>query len=75
VAGGSSNFVLTGDVEGDFNTTASRVNVTSPTNSLLLLKGTGSVPMISNGQPVSPAPLSTSDPDYTTLLNWILSAQ
>ena len=75
VAGGSSNFVLTGDAEGDFNVTASRVNVTSPTNSLLLLKGTGSVPMISNGQPVSPAPLSTSDPDYTTLLNWILSAQ
>jgi mono/diheme cytochrome c family protein len=76
VAGGASNFVLTGDTEeGDFNATAARVNVTTPANSLLLLKGTGTVPMLSNGQPVSPPPLATTDADYTTILNWIMAAQ
>jgi mono/diheme cytochrome c family protein len=75
VAGGNSNFVLTGDPEGDFNATAARVNVTNPANSLLLVKGTGTVPMINNGQPVSPAPLAASDADYGTILNWIIAAQ
>jgi len=75
VAGGPSNFVLTGSPEGDFNATAARVNVTTPANSLLLLKGTGTVPMISSGQPVSPPPLATTDADYTTILNWITAAQ
>jgi mono/diheme cytochrome c family protein len=75
VAGGNNNFVLTGSPEGDFNATAARVNVTNPTGSLILLKGTGAVPMISNGQPVSPPPLATTDADYTTILNWILAAQ
>jgi mono/diheme cytochrome c family protein len=75
VAGGDSNFVLTGDPEGDFGATAARVNVTSPANSLLFIKGTGVVPMLENGQPVSPAPLATTDADYTTILNWIIAAQ
>jgi mono/diheme cytochrome c family protein len=75
VAGGDSNFVLTGSPEGDFNAAAARTNVTNPANSLLLLKGTGTVPMISNGQPVSPSPLATTDADYTTILNWITAAQ
>jgi mono/diheme cytochrome c family protein len=75
VAGGDSNFVLTGDPEGDFGATAARVNVTTPANSLLFVKGTGMVPMIHNGQPVDPAPLATTDADYTTILNWIIAAQ
>jgi hypothetical protein len=76
VAGGSSNFVLTGDTEeGDFNAVAARVNVTTPANSILLLKATGTVPMISNGQPVTPPPLAITDADYTTILNWITAAQ
>ncbi|MBI3608196.1 MAG: PD40 domain-containing protein [Nitrospirae bacterium] len=75
VAGGSSNFVLTNDPEGDFNAVAARANVTTPANSLLLLKATGTVPMIVNGQPVSPVPLATSDADYITILNWITAAQ
>jgi mono/diheme cytochrome c family protein len=75
VAGGDSNFVLTGDPEGDFGATAARVNVTNPANSLLFVKGTGVVPMIQNGQPVNPAPLATTDTDYTTILNWITAAQ
>jgi len=75
VAGGNSNFVLTNDPEGDFNATAARVNVTTPANSLLLLKGIGTVPMIVNGLPVTPAPMATSDPDYTTIINWITAAQ
>jgi len=75
VAGGDSNFVLTGDTEeGDFNATAARVNVTNPSQSILLLKAIGTVPMLVNGSPVSP-PLSTSDADYTTILNWINAAQ
>ncbi len=75
VAGGDSNFVLTGDPEGDFGATAARVNVTNPANSLLFIKGTGVVPMLVNGQPVTPAPLATTDADYTTILNWIIAAQ
>lgn len=76
VAGGDSNFVLTGDLEeGDFNATTARVNVTNPTQSLLLLKATGTIPMLVNGTPVTPPPLSSSDPDYTTILNWITAAQ
>lgn len=75
VAGGDSNFVLTGDPEGDFGATAARVNVTNPANSLLFVKGTGAVPMLVNGQPVTPAPLATTDADYTTILNWIIAAQ
>jgi mono/diheme cytochrome c family protein len=75
VAGGDSNFVLTGDPEGDFGATAARVNVTNPANSLLFVKGTGVVPMIQDGQPVNPAPLATTDADYTTILNWITAAQ
>jgi hypothetical protein len=51
------------------------VNVTNPANSLLFVKGTGVVPMIQNGQPVNPAPLATTDADYTTILNWITAAQ
>ncbi len=75
VAGGDSNFVLTGDPEGDLGATAARVNVTNPVNSLLFVKGTGVVPMLVDGQPVNPAPLATSDTDYTTILNWIIAAQ
>lgn len=75
VAGGDSNFVLTGDPEGDFGATAARVNVTNPENSLLFIKGTGVVPMLVDGQPVNPAPLATTDADYTTILNWIIAAQ
>lgn len=75
VPDGSSNFVLTGEPEGDFNTTAARVNVTDPENSILFLKGTGTVPMISNGQAVDPPPLASTDGDYTTILNWIIAAQ
>ena len=75
VAGGDSNFVLTGDLEGDLNAAAARVNVTNPANSLLFVKGTGVVPMLVNGQPVTPAPLATSDADYSTILNWITAAQ
>jgi mono/diheme cytochrome c family protein len=75
VAGGNSNFVLTGDPEGDFGATAARVNVTNPANSLLFVKGTGVVPMIQNGQPVTPAPLATTDVDYNAILDWITAAQ
>jgi len=76
VAGGDSNFVLTGDTEeGDFNATAARVNVTDPAQSILLLKATGTIPMLVNGTAVAPPPLSPSDPDYTTILNWITAAQ
>lgn len=75
VAGGDSNFVLTGDPEGDLGATAARVNVTNPANSLLFVKGTGVVPMFVGGQPVNPAPLATTDADYTTILNWIIAAQ
>lgn len=75
VAGGTSNFVLTGDPEGDFGAAAARVNVTNPATSLLFVKGTGVVPMLVNGQPVTPAPLATTDADYATILNWITAAQ
>jgi hypothetical protein len=76
VAGGDSNFVLTGDKEeGDFNAAAARVNVTNPSQSILLLKATGTVPMLVNGTAVTPPPLSTADADYATLLNWITAAQ
>jgi hypothetical protein len=76
VAGGDSNYVLTGDKEeGDFNATAARVNVTNPTGSILLLKATGTVPMLVNGTPVTPPPLAVTDADYTTLLDWITAAQ
>lgn len=75
VAGGDSNFVLTGDPEGDLGATAARVNVTNPANSLLFVKGTGVVSMLVGGQPVNPAPLATTDADYTTILNWIIAAQ
>jgi len=76
VAGGDSNYVLTGDKEeGDFNATAARVNVANPTQSILLLKATGTVPMLVNGTPVTPPPLSVTDADYTTLLDWITAAQ
>jgi Hydrazine synthase alpha subunit middle domain/WD40-like Beta Propeller Repeat len=76
VAGGDSNFVLTGDTEeGDFNATAARVNVTNPSQSILLLKATGTVPMVVNGTAVTPPPLNTSDPDYMTILSWIQAAQ
>jgi Hydrazine synthase alpha subunit middle domain/WD40-like Beta Propeller Repeat len=76
VAGGDSNFVLTGDTEeGDFNATAARVNVTNPSQSILLLKATGTVPMMVGGIALTPPPLSTSDADYTTILNWINAAQ
>jgi mono/diheme cytochrome c family protein len=74
VAGGGSNFVLTGSLEGDLNATASRTNVTNPANSILLLKATGTIPMFVDGLPVSPPPLALSDPDYTTILNWISAA-
>ncbi|MFQ5579476.1 MAG: hypothetical protein ACE5FZ_02595 [Nitrospiria bacterium] len=74
VAGGESDFVLTGSLEGDLNATASRTNVTSPANSILLLKATGTIPMIVGGQPASPPPLLLSDQDYTTILNWISAA-
>lgn len=76
VAGGDSNFVLTGDTEeGDFNAAAARVNVTNPSQSILLLKATGAVPMISGGTEVSPPPLMPTDADYATLLDWITAAQ
>ena len=76
VAGGDSNFVLTGDKEeGDFNATAARVNVTNPSQSILLLKATGTVPMLVNGTAITPPPLSKTDADYTTILNWITAAQ
>lgn len=67
--------MLTGDPEGDFGATAARVNVTNPGNSILFVKSTGVVPMLVNGQPVIPAPLATTDADYTTILNWITAAQ
>ncbi len=73
VAGGGSNFVLTGSLEGDLNATASRTNVSDPANSILLLKAIGTIPMRVNGLPVTP-PLLLSDPDYTTILNWISAA-
>jgi hypothetical protein len=31
--------------------------------------------MLVNGQPVDPAPLSTAEADYATILNWITAAQ
>lgn len=71
VADGNSDFVLTGSAEGDFGAVASRVNVSNPANSLLLLKGDGTLPM--TGTTV--APLPASDPDYTTILNWITAAK
>ncbi|MFQ5597589.1 MAG: hypothetical protein ACE5GK_06005 [Nitrospiria bacterium] len=78
VAGGASDFVLTGSSEGDFGAVASRVNVTTPADSILLLKAIGlsggGVDMINQGAPVSPSPLSTSDADYTRILNWITAA-
>ncbi len=75
VADGDSDFVLTGSAEGDFGAVAARTNITTPENSLLLLKATGGLPMGPPTQPVSPSPLSTADADYTTILNWITSAQ
>lgn len=78
LAGGVSDFVLTGSAEGDFGAVTSRTNVSNPTKSILLLKAIGlsggGVDMINNGTPVSPSPLATSDPDYTAILNWITAA-
>lgn len=70
-AGGTSDFVLTGSAEGDFGAVASRVNVTDPANSLLLLKGDGTLPMAGLNVP----PLPNTEADYTTILNWITAAQ
>ncbi len=75
VAGGDSDFVLTGSAEGDFGAVASRTNVSTPVNSILLLKATGEIPMGLPSAPVSPSPLSVADADYTTVLNWIIAAQ
>lgn len=71
VAAGNSDFVLTGNAEGDFGAVASRVNVSNPANSLLLLKGDGTLPMTGT----TAAPLPATDPDYTTILNWITAAK
>ncbi|MFQ5588662.1 MAG: hypothetical protein ACE5F7_07465, partial [Nitrospiria bacterium] len=75
VAGGDSDFVLTGSAEGDFGAVAARTNITTPENSLLLMKATGAIPMGLPGATVSPAPLSPADADYTTIRNWIAAAQ
>jgi mono/diheme cytochrome c family protein len=72
---GSSNFVLTGDMEGDFGAVIARVNVTNPESSILLLKADGEIPMVDNGSPVAPPPITMGDADYTAILNWIQAAQ
>ncbi|MFQ5543012.1 MAG: hypothetical protein ACE5FY_01520 [Nitrospiria bacterium] len=78
VAGGASDFVLTGSAEGDFGAVAARTNVSTPADSILLNKAIGlsggGVDMFDNGAVVSPSPLSTADADYTTILNWIAAA-
>ncbi len=84
VPDGPSDFVLTGNAEGDFGAVAARTNVTDPVASILLLKAIGSsdggVDMIEidsvSGLPVviDPSPLATIDDDYTTILNWITAA-
>ena len=80
VAGGASDFVLTGDAEGDFGTVASRSNVSNPAASILLMKAIGlsggGVDMIDNttGLAIDPSPLAKTDADYTTILNWITAA-
>ncbi|NOY85245.1 MAG: hypothetical protein GXO96_10595, partial [Nitrospirae bacterium] len=71
LAAGDSDFVLTGSAEGDFGAVAARVNVTDPPNSILLLKGDGTLPMTGT----TTAPLPSTDPDYDTILDWITAAQ
>lgn len=71
-----NRFVLTGNQEGDFNITTTMVSdVATPANNDLLTKPIstdGNVhPQISDGAGGTKAVMSVSDPDYTTILNWI----
>lgn len=71
-----NRFVLTGNQEGDYNITTTMVsNVAIPASNDLLTKPIstdGNVhPQISDGAGGTKAVMSTSDADYTTILNWI----
>ncbi len=78
VAGGASDFVLTGSAEGDFGAVAARSNVSAPASSILLMKAIGlsggGVDMLDKGVVIAPSPLNPADADYTTILNWITAA-
>jgi hypothetical protein len=68
-------FVLTGDLEGDYNVTLTTISdVCTPAQNPLLLRpiSTGGAPFPHPqiGTPAHPV-LSISDPDYQTILAWI----
>jgi hypothetical protein len=71
----NNQFVLTGDLEGDYDVTLTMVSdVCTPAQNPLLLwptsTGGGYYPHPQVGSPAGPV-LSTTSPDYTAILNWI----
>lgn len=75
----SNMFVLTGDLEGDFNVTLTTISdvCTPPLNPLLqrpTSDGSGPFPHPQIGNPAHPV-LATTDADYTTILNWIATGK
>lgn len=70
-----NRFVLTGDLEGDYNVTLTTIsNVCTPAQNPLLLRptstGTGPFPHPQIGTPPHPV-LAATDADYQALLAWI----
>ncbi len=76
-----NRFVLTGNLEGDFNVTLSMVNnVCDPAVSHLLARaassGTNPIHPPIDPAAASPQPiLPVGDPDYQTIFNWIAAGQ
>jgi hypothetical protein len=76
-----NRFVLTGNLEGDFNVTLSMVNnVCSPALSHLLSRpassGTSPThPPLDPAAPIAQPILPSSDADYQTIFNWIAAGQ
>jgi len=71
-----NRFVLTGNAEADFNITSTMINdVSNPASNDLLTKPTSTDaaihPQISDGSGGTQAVMSTSESDYTTIVNWI----
>ena len=72
-----NRYVLTGDVEGDLNSTLTMISdVCQPDVNLLLTRPSAAVAAgVHPGNPLVPTNpvLPTTDPNYTVIRNWILS--
>ncbi len=72
--GSANRFVLTGQMDGDFNITTTMVtDLANPASSNLLTRPTSIDPLV-HPQVNSASVLSITDSDYTVILNWITAA-